>query len=148
MTFSENGLTINFPQVCGPKSQAGFGFCLTLSENGFMVNFPQVCGPKSQAGLGFCLTLKSSNCTVIRHQGLYLSLIIVHFQVVYIPRAWHYTFIQVFQKVGSYAGYRSDTVRSLPVWSELSHAGFLAVPKTFLSFRSPGANGLDFTLAS
>ena len=83
-------------------------------------NFPQVCGPRSRAGLGFYLTLRLSGCAVIRHQELYLSLIIVPFQVVYIPRAWHYMFIQVFQKVGSYAGYRSDTVRSLPVWSELS----------------------------
>ena len=57
---------------------------------------------------------------MIRHQELYLSLIIVHFQVVYIPRAWHYMSIQVFQKVGSYAGYESDTIRSLLVWSELS----------------------------
>ena len=120
LTLSKNGIEVNFPQVCGPRSQAGLGFCLTLSENGFEVNFPQVCGPRSQAGLGFCLTLSPSSCTVIRRQEWCLSLITVHFQVIYIPRAWHYMFIQIFQKVGSYAGYGSDTIWAFPVWSEFS----------------------------
>ena len=52
VTFSESGRVVNFPQACGPRSQARLGFCLTLSENGRVVNFPQDCGPRSQAGLG------------------------------------------------------------------------------------------------
>ena len=52
---------VNFPQICGPESHAGLGFCSTLSENGLTVNFPQVYSPKSQAGLGFCLTLSEND---------------------------------------------------------------------------------------
>ena len=43
------------------------------------------------------------------------SLIIIHFQVVYIPRAWYYMFIQVFKKVCSYTRHRSDAIWSFPI---------------------------------
>ena len=120
LTLNKNRLEINFPQVCGPRGKAVLGFCLTLSESGFVVNFPQVCGPRSQAGLGFCLTLDPSSCTVIWRREWCLSLITVPFQVIYIPWAWYYMFIQIFQKVFPYAGYGSDTVWAFPVWSKLS----------------------------
>lgn len=110
-------------------------------KNSFEVNFLKVCGPKSQAGLGFCLTLSPSSCTVMWHQELCLSLITVPFQVIYIPRAWHYMFIQIFQKVGSYAGYGGDTIWAFPIWSEFSPRRVSRSAKDLPQYQIPRRQG-------
>ena len=163
LTLKNLPQVINFPQASGPRSYAGLRFCLTLKNLPQVINFPQASGPRSHAGLRFYLIFgkfeqyeiqcfyivgefiwqrkifinnnTSSNCLHSKGVVLHAHLSLQGNRLLYQPQMWCDMVLP-------------NWVLTSPLGPNFPHAGFFAVPRICLNTKSPGFNGLSFTLAS
>ena len=134
------------------SEELGMTICLILKQIIRSINLPKVCDPKSQTWPKFCLILK---------QIIYTTQNIPNKNMAKLPVINNNTSIGYLHSKGvvqyfhlNLLGYKHLYRLSkwysmaLPISPNFYHARFFAIPTTFLSTKSLGANGLSLTLVS